>query len=215
MNREIIDVPLLLSRAMTMDWRPDWRGQPSAVGLDGSEQVVYNRFPRFIGSPQIAVRPEALGHWRALILRGEGRVNAYRFRMPTFKTRGAVSWRDDWRAYEAGLYVEPRPQILCPAGATAGATSIVVDETSAPRPIPVGCYLSHDDWPFAVVGRSGSGAATTLEVKMLRRAIPPGGQIDLVARGLFLATSDAMGFPEYGVERVARPQLELQEWITR
>ena len=214
MNREIIDVPMIFNRALNVDWRPDWRGQPPAEGTDGSEQVVYNRLPRFVGSPSLNFPPEMIGAWRALILRGQGRVNAYRMRMidpAVFDLGGSLDWRD----YQAGLWQEARPQIICPAGAAAGAGSIVVDERAAPRPIPVGCYLSHDDWPFAVVGRSGGGAATTLEILMLRKAIPSGASIDLLARGLFLGTSDAMGFPAYDLDRVARPQLDLVEWITR
>ncbi|WP_104492057.1 hypothetical protein [Paracoccus denitrificans] len=218
MNRDIIDVPLIFNRALNVDWRPDWRGQPPAEGTDGSEQVVYNRMPRFVGAPSLVFPPAMIGAWRALILRGEGRVNAYRMRMvdpAVFDLGGADDWSRQWRAYQGGMWVEPRPQITCPAGAAAGATSIVVDERAAPRPIPVGSYLSHNDWPFAVVGRSGSGTATTLQVKMLRRAIPPGAAIDLLARGLFIGGSDAMGLPEYGLDRVARPQLDLMEWINR
>lgn len=218
MIRSIIDVPLPFMRSLLVDWRPDWRGQPPATGTDGSEQVVYNAFPRFVGRPQLVLPPDMVGDWRALVLRGQGRVNAWRMRMvdpvvaPWWQGGG---WSSIWSAFRAGLYVEPRPQVPCAAGVAAGATSIVVDETLAPRPVPVGCYLSYDDWPFAVTGRSGSGAATTLQVTLLRKAIPPGGQIDLIARGVFLGTSDAMGFPEYGVDRVARPQLDLVEWITR
>lgn len=216
MNREIIDVPMIFNRALNVDWRPDWRGQPPAEGTDGSEQVVYNRFPRFVGSPTIALRPKMISAWRALVLRAEGRVNAYRFRMPTF-TDGGVrrDWQRNWSAFQSGLWQEPRPQIICPDGAAAGASSIIVDERLSPRPIPVGCYLSHDDWPFAVVGRSGSGAATTLQVKMLRKAIPANASIDLIARGLFLASSDAMGFPDYTAGSIAQTQLDLVEWITR
>jgi len=217
-NRTIIDIPRLFCRGFVRNWRPDWRGQPPAVGTDGSEQIVYNRFPRFVGTLQPHIRPEMIAAWRAIILQGEGRVNAYRVRMIDPAGSPPVAggdWRSDLRAYLAGIYVEPRPQIICPAGATAGATSIVVDERLAPRPVKVGAFLSHDDWPFAVTARSGSGEVTTLSVKMLRRPIPAGAAIDLFARGIFIATSDAMGFPEYGLSRSARPQLDLQEWITR
>lgn len=218
MIRDIIDVPLIFARQLGVDWRPDWRGQPPAEGTDGSAQVVYNRLPRFVGAPTLVLPPEMIGDWRALILRGAGRVNAYRMRMidPAVYEVGRMDdWRRDWRAWRAGLWQETRPQVVCPEGAAAGATSIVVDERLAPSPIPIGCYLSHGDWPFAVVGRTGSGAATTLEVRLLRRAIPEGAQIDLIARGVFVAGSDAMGFPDYGLDRTARPQLELTEWITR
>lgn len=218
MNRAIIDVPPIFNRFLNVDWRPDWRGQPPAEGTDGSEQVVYNRMPRFVGSPTLVFPPEMIGAWRALIMRGEGRVNAYRIRMTdpaVFDLLQADRWNRDWRAWQAGLWQETRLQITCPNGAAAGAASIVVDERPAPRPIPIGCFLSHSDWPFAVTGRSGSGATTTLQVKLLRKPIPAGASIDLLARGLFLGTSDAMGLPSYDLDRVARPQLDLMEWITR
>ncbi|WP_233557131.1 hypothetical protein [Gemmobacter lutimaris] len=218
MLRNIIDVPSLFMPWVQVDWRPDWRGQSTMQANDGSEQVVYNRLPRFIGAPQIALPREMAGHWRALILQGQGRVNAYRLRMidPMTCRRRRADWREDWRAYQAGLYVEVSPQVECPAGAAAGATSIIVDETTAPRPISVGTYLSYDDWPFAVVSRSGSGASVTLGVTMLRKAIPAEAQIDLVARGLFVSTSDANGLPSFERGRpVVGMDLEFVEWITR
>lgn len=218
MTRDIIDIPLPFMRALTVDWRPDWRGQPPATGTDGSDQMVYNAFPRWVGAPQLVLPPEMVGAWRALVLRGQGRVNAYRVRMvdpavsPVWSGAG---WRSIWAAYQSGLYVEPRPQVPCTAAVAAGATSIVVDESALARPIAVGGMLSYQDWPFAVTGRSGSGAAVTLQVTMLRVAIPEEAQIDVIARGVFLAAGDAMGLPSYEQDRVARPQLELAEWITR
>lgn len=217
MNRTIIDVPLPFARYTSVSWRPDWRGQPAATGTDGSEQVVFNAFPRWVGSQPMILLPEMIGHWRALVSRGRGRVNAYRMRMtdPALLPHLRGPALAEFEAWQAGLYTEPRPQVPTVATATAGATTITVDERLAPRPIAVGAILSYDDWPFLVEARSGSGIATVLTVALLRTDIPEGGQIDLIARGVFVATSDAMGWPEYGVDRVAYPQLDLQEWITR
>lgn len=218
MIRDVIDVPAIFMRAMAVDWRPDWRGQSAAVGTDGSEQVVFNRFPRFVGKPSLRLPREMLGEWRAIALKGMGRVNAYRMRMidpMTVRMRGG-DWRSDWLAYQAGLYQERRPQVVCALGASAGASSVVVDETSAPEPIRVGAYLSHGDWPFAVVSRSGPTNAVSLGVVMLRKAIPPGAAIDLVARGVFVAVADDVGFAtyEHGAPTTGI-DLDLQEWITR
>lgn len=218
MNRNIIDVPLIFARQLNVNWRPDWRGSPSAQGLDGSEQFVINRFPRWVGSPEVVMVPDMIGAWRSFVLQAEGRVNAYRIRMidpAVMALDMSDGWRKDWTAYRSGLYREPRPQVSCVASVVAGAATITIDERRAPRPIAVGAILSHNDWPFAVTGRTGAGAAVTLSVKMLRKPIPAGAQIDMIARGIFLAGSDAMGFPDYGLDRVARPQLDLQEWITR
>lgn len=217
MERHIVDVPRLFMLGRRFNWRVDWRGQAPLEATDGSEQVVFNRFPMFVGSPEMTMPTEMIGAWRALVLQAQGRVGAYRMRMvdPVSTLEPAGDWRRDWRAYQAGFYVEPRPQVECPAGAAAGATSIIVDETTAPRPIRVGAFLSYDDWPFAVVSRSGSGANVTLGVQMLRKAIPAGGQIDLFARGVFIVRSDEMGFPEYELNGGATTKFDLREWITR
>lgn len=222
MIRQIVDVPLPFARLVGVDWRPDWRGQPPAQGTDGSEQVVFNAFPRWRGAPEMVLRPEMIGQWRALVARARGRVNAYRMRMIDPVVSGIRPPRlhdagvnQGFRAWEAGMYIEPRPQVTLVSAVPAGASAIVVDERPAPHPVRVGQILSHDDWPFLVEGRSGAGSAVTLQVAMLRKPIPAGASIDLIARGIFLATSDAMGFPAYGRDRVARPQLDLVEWITR
>lgn len=217
MIRSIIDVPLPLVRLSSIDWRVDWRGQPAATGTDASEQVVLNRFPRFVGAPPMVLPPDMIGEWRALVARAQGRVNAWRIPMldPVVMPVRCSDWQTDWSAWRAGLYVEPRPVVSCASGAAAGATSITVDERLADRPIQVGQFLSHDDWPFVVTGRSGRGATAVLQVQMLRKPIPSGADIDLIARGIFVGTTDAMGWPVYGLDRVARPSLDLQEWITR
>ncbi|REF69652.1 hypothetical protein [Paracoccus versutus] len=217
MNRDIIDVPRLFMEGRQFNWRIDWRGQPPSEGTNGSEQVVYNRLPRFVGKPTITLPSPMIGAWRAMVVRARGRVGAYRMRMidPVSAPETQGDWFQNWQAYQAGLYQEPRPRVACPSGAAAGATSIVVDETLAAEPIRVGAWLSYNDWPFAVVGRTGSGAETTLQVDMLRKAIPPAGMIDLFARGIFLAKSDEMGFPEYRFGEGGTATFDLVEWVNR
>lgn len=217
MNRTIIDIPRVFMRPSAYNWRIDWRGQSAGADTAGGEQIVYNRFPRWVGAPQMVLPARMIGHWRALMARGEGRCNAYRVRMvdPALLRVGGGSAREEWEAYVAGVYDEPRPKVLAVGASVAGDVSIVVDERAAPEPVMVGAFLSHNDWPFLVTGRSGSGAEVTLQVKMLRAAIPDGAQIDLYARGLFVAADDATGDPAYGVDRVARPEFSLIEWITR
>lgn len=218
MERHIVDVPRVLYRGTLCNWRIDWRGQAPLQATDGSEQVVFNRFPRFIGQPEMVLPPEMIGEWRALVGRLRGRSGALRMRMLDRAVQpgiGAAAWQSMWRAYRAGLYVEPRLVIRCVTAASAGDGSIVVDETGAPDPVRVGCFLSYQDWPFLVVGRSGVGASVVLTVEMLRVDIPVNADIDLVARGLFTVRADDFGWPEYGLDLVARPQLDLVEWITR
>lgn len=103
----------------------------------------------------------------------------------------------------------------CVSAVSAGSTTITVDETGAREPVRVGAYLSYDDWPFVVVGRSGGGNAAVLSVKMLRTPIPAGKPIDLLATGLFLAKTDTMGAPGYGVDRIATIDLDFIEWLHR
>lgn len=215
MNRDIIDVPLPFATVLNVNWKPDWRGQSAGGDNGGGDQIVYNAFPRWTGSPSIVLRPEMIGPWRAIISRGRGRVNAYRIRMIDPVVNPQPGSSADWQALQSGLYVEPRPQVPTTAAVLPGAASIAVDERTAKRPIPVGAILSYDDRPFLVEGRTGSGADTVLHVAMQRAAIPAGGQIDLIARGIFIASSDAMGWPEYDLSHVSRPQLDLIEWITR
>jgi len=213
----IVDVPLLFMRMTTVPWRIDWRGQGELSGLDGSAQFIYNAMPRFVGSVTPVLPPKMVLAWRAIIARGQGRANAYRVRMldPLAGQSRAASWSMDWRAYHAGIYVEPRPQAICIGGASAGATEITIDETTLRMPVRVGSYLSYGDWPMVVTGRSGAGAAVVLTVDLLRTDIPDGAAIDCIARGLFRASDDASGWPVYGVDRVATPTLDLVEWITR
>lgn len=216
---DIIDVPRVFMRAMQIDWRPDWRGQSAGAATDGMEQIHYNAFARFVGTPTLAIPKEMRGAWRAILLKGQGRVNRYRMRMidpVSFSlSKDGGSWRSDWRAYQAGLYVEPRPTVRLVSAAAAGTTQIVVDERAARAPVRIGSYLSHNDWPFAVTDRTGAGAAVTLDVVMLRRAIPANAQIDLFARGVFAAQSDDAGFGSYEPGRGFQVQMPLQEWITR
>lgn len=218
--RQTIIIPRFLMRATACQWRIDWRGQGAVSGLDGSDQIIYNAFPRWVGTAQVSLRGDMGRVWRALIARGQGRVNCYSVPMVDPIARQLDAPADFWRAsledYLAGRYVEPRPTITCAADAAAGAETITVDERAAARPVRVGSILSAADWPFVVTGRSGSGAATVLEVEMpLRRAIAAGAQIDLAPRGLFVATDDAMGWPSFAGSTSQAPTLDLAEWITR
>jgi hypothetical protein len=216
MDRAIIDIPRVMLLATTCDWDIDWRGQSAGSGSN-SEQIVYNRQPRFIGSPTITLLPEMIPHWRALRARVQGRVGVWRVPMidPLGFEQSRGAWVADWAAYLSGYYVEDRPQILCAEAADAGATTLLVDERMASAPVGIGAYLSHDDWPFVVTDRVQEGVYARLSVQMLRRPIALGAAIDLEARGVFIGSSDTMGLPEYGLGRTSGPKLDFVEWITR
>ncbi len=217
MNRGIIDVPRFLIMATAVDWDIDWRGQSAGSDTAGGEQIVYNRFPRWTGTPSVILPEPLIGIWRALRARAQGRVNAWRLPMidPVSAVGQCGGWQSDLHAWRAGLYQEYAPTVTCTVAASAGATTITVDERVAPEPVRIGAYLSYNDWPFIVTGRTGAGAATVLSVEMLRTGVPAGGKVDLLAKGVFLASSDGMGNPAYDVNRVASFDLDLIEWINR
>lgn len=218
--RQIIIIPRFLMRATVCQWRIDWRGQGAVSGLNGSDQIIYSTFPRWVGSAQVSLRGDMGRIWRALIAKARGRVNCYSVPMVDPIARQLEAPADGWRNsvddYLNGRYIEPRPVITCAVTAAAGAEAITVDERAAARPVRVGSILSAADWPFVVTGRSGSGAATVLTVEMpLRRSIAAGAQIDLAPRGLFIASDDAMGWPSFDGSTSQSPTLDLAEWITR
>jgi hypothetical protein len=217
--RNTIDIPLLFAREASCTWRPEWRGQTGLEDTSGGEQIVVNAFPRFVGAPEFNFPPDMVPAWRSLMMRGRGRVNAYRMRMIdplSGQLQGfGGGWMEIWEGYRRGLYVEPRPQVQAVGASLTGASTLVIDEREAPEPVRAGTFLSYDDWPFLVRARSGSGAAVTLTVDMLRVDIPNGGNIDLIARGLFVARDESAGWPTYGLDGVARVALPVTEYITR
>lgn len=216
--RTIINVPRPLMQVTQVDWDIDWGGQSAGGDMGGGDQHVVNAFPRFVGRPAFRFQGEALARWRALRSQVRGRVNAMRLRMIdplSYEVLGATS-ETDFARWLAGTYTEPRPRVLAVGAVSAGAAQIVVDETGlTDGPVRVGAYMSYNDWPFIVQGRSGSGASVTLDVDMLRTAIPDGGLIDVYARGIFLFDDPMAGAAAYG--RVPRSTFDLSvsEWITR
>ena len=213
-------MPLPLLRQTIFNWRIDWRGKPPSQGLNGNEQIVYNAAPRIVGEPVVYLEGDAILAFRALIARGRGRVNIYR--MPLLdplahqpKLGGGANWGLEFAALQSGQYLEYRPQVACAAGAAAGAASIIVNEANLDTPVRVGQWLSYDDWPFLVVGRTGSGVAVTLTVERLAVTIPPAALIDVHARGIFKATDDSMGWPSYGAGAFTDLNLSFVEWMLR
>lgn len=215
--RTIIDVPRVFLRAAAIDWAIDWRGQSAGDDTGGGDQVVVSGFPRFVGSLPLVLPRAMVGHYRALILQAQGRIHALRVPMidPVSYQAGGAAWRVHWDAYLAGQYVEARPKVVTVAAASAGDTTITVDERPLRQPVPVGAFLSYADWPFAVLSKSGPEAARVLTVARLAVDIPSGAQIDLAARGVFLLPSGLSGQVGYGVTGAATPELSLTEWITR
>ena len=217
MSRRIITIPLPLMRSTSCDWDIDWAGQSAGASNDNMSQVVFNRFPRWIGSPSISLHGDLINAWRAVRARAQGRAGIYRVPMIDL---------DHMPDMPDGILFDPdvpfddgdgfafEPFVTCAAGAEAGADEIVVQETDFEARL--GQFMSHDDWPFVVAAKAAEGAAVRLTIEMpLRRAIPAGAHILLRAWGLFEATDDMMGNPAYGLVKVSAPQLSFREWLNR
>jgi len=215
--RTIIDLPRVFVRATSIGWRVDWRGQSAGADAGGGDQTVMVGFARWRGELPLILPPPMVAPYRAILTSLQGRVRALRVPMvdPLVVSTVSGSWQELWAAYQAGQFTELRPKVEVTAAAAAGATSLVVDERPLLRPVAVGAILSYLDWPFMVVGRSGSGATVTLTVERLAVAVPEGGLVDLEARGVFTLDDPGAGLAPYGVSRVGTPVLPLTEWITR
>tara|TARA_R110000868_G_scaffold100019_2_gene275018 strand:- start:766 stop:1548 length:783 start_codon:yes stop_codon:yes gene_type:complete len=76
-----ITIPLELMLSTNCNWDIDWRSQSIGDTNAASRQIVYNAFPRWIGSPQLALEGQKIAEWRAIRARAQGRRNAYRVPM--------------------------------------------------------------------------------------------------------------------------------------
>lgn len=81
MERTIVDMPYDIVRDLTFNWDIDWRGQSSSDTTAGTTQVVYNQFPRWVGTPSYFIKPEEIGRWRALRAKVQGRRNVWRVKL--------------------------------------------------------------------------------------------------------------------------------------
>lgn len=215
MERRIVDLPY--PRLTGVDWDIDWREQSAGTAISGTRRIVLGQLPRWVGSlPQI-LRPQDIGRYRAARLYARGMTGIFRVPMVDPVTAqasyGSVPFSDGASFSDGTLFFD-ETVVSCVAAAEAGAETLVVDETAAPHPIRIGQILSHADWPFAVVARSGTGSEVTLTVEMpLRAPIPAGAAIHFQGRGLFEMVEPRSGNPIYGLNRVAQPVLNLQEWL--
>ncbi|MGY9046059.1 hypothetical protein P775_14270 [Puniceibacterium antarcticum] len=224
MNRKIINIPPDLIRFTSVDWDIDWRGQ-SIGGNDGVDQVVFNRFPRWIGSPDMVLPGPQAARWRGIRAAAQGRSHVLRVPMidPVAYDRLANVPRD---VRERGLPFSTGERLSTGYGFTydaavnavgdapKGAELLQVRQGTHLRPV-VGQIMSAADLPFIVTSVRDLGAGDLeLGVQMpLRAAIKAGDRVSLCGWGLFELAGDMSARPEYGLSRVARPKLELVEWL--
>lgn len=219
MQRHIITIPPGFLRLLRVDWDIDWRGQSSGDRTDGSTQVVYNRFPRWVGRPEIFLQGAQVARWRAIRGAAQGRVGVYRIRMcdPVGFTDASLGDQIPYSnglPHSTGAGFEYAPICTASLAAAAGATELRVAAGVAPN---VGQIMSHDDWPFLVTSvETVSAGVYDLGVQMpLRAAIAAGDPINMQGTGLFEATDDTMGNPSYAAARVATVGLSFQEVLVR
>lgn len=204
---EIIQMPYQIMRAINCDWDIDWRSQSSGEGTDGVEQIFLNPFPRWIGSPSLALYGDLVKDWRAVRAKLRGRVNVLRVPLVDYDDLPDAYGTDSRAINGTGLGDGPTAKTQ---GAQARGSTTIVVAVGSMYPVLAGSFISIADWPYQVTDSDG----TTLQVvPPLRRDVPSGSTIHLRAHGLFKATEDAMGSINVGANGFAQVDLTLREWI--
>lgn len=227
MQRQIVTIPRSLMRMLTCDWRIDWRGQGLGETAAGVETVVHNKFPRWIGTPTVHLRREAINQWDAIRDTAQGMVNIYRVPMvhPLGFDWGAaagalgangVPFSGD-RGFSGGQGFAYAPMALSVGAFSVGAVEITLDVSPtgiAPR---VGQIMSVADWPFRITSiLTSSGTEYTVTIQLpLRAALRDGDVIRMEGVGLFEAAEQGMGATGYDRNQVSRPTLAFQEVLRR
>lgn len=226
MQRDIITIPHGLIKPTSLDWDIDWRGQSAGDSTAGVTQVIYNAFPRWVGSPTILLTRAAIPQWRAIRLSLQGRRNVLRVRMCdiAFGRAQAGLTKEELASglsfssgvkFSTGKGVFADPFCVATADAAAGDTQITVDCSShGVAPVP-GQIMSADDWPFAVTAvTSEGGDVYTLDVTMpLRAAVAAGDLVMMTGYGRFELTDESSGRAAYDYTRVATTTISLIEVI--
>ena len=220
MQRPIITIPAGFLHFLDVDWDIDWRGQPPGNDTGGGTSVVYNRFPRWIGSPSIVLQGDAIAQWRAIRAQAQGRVGIYRLPMvdPIGFTSGATSGGTSFAggvSFASGVGFASEPACFAVTDVSAGAVQIRVENAEV-APV-VGQIMSHKLWPFLVTWvLEVSAGIYDLGIQMpLRTAMTAGDIIKLEGEGLFEAVEDGMGRAGYDVDLIARPRLNFREVLNR
>lgn len=224
MTRPIVTIPPDLIRFSAVSWDIDWRGQ-SVPGQDGATQIVYNRFPRWIGAAEMVLPAPQLARWRGVRAAAQGRRAVFRVplvdpisydreaRVPAdLRERGLPFSNGERLSTGYGLAYEE----TIPAAAVAAKGAELVRVTVGAYPAPVvGQIMSCADLPFVVTSvRALPGGDHELGVQMpLRAVIAEGDRIALRGWGLFELAGDTTAGVEYGLSRLGRPKLDLVEWL--
>lgn len=228
MSRRVVTVPYDLLTATEIDWDIDWRGQPGAETTADTSQVVYNRFPKWVGALSLVQPPEIVGRWRALRWSAQGRAGIYRLPMidpvsfdrerelgSEVASRGNPFSTGSYFSSGSGFYAGPFVEAA--AAASAGSEEIVL-KISDPALVPkVGQIISADDLPMGITHVIADSESTyRVGIQMpLRAPISAGAAISLVGIGRFEVLTDMAGRGGYGLDRVSTPSIEFREVLAR
>lgn len=222
MDRPIVTIPRELWREFEMDWHIDWRGQAAGTTQAGQTKVVYNAFPRWKGTPKFILHGENFLKWRAIQAEAMGHVGIYRVPMrdPIAFLRPNTNVPLTDVNMTTGLGLEFTPTSLAVGDHAIGVDTVRLD-TSPTGEVPVaGQTMSHgEDWPFVIRSLDPvDGEADQYDLRIappLRATMPNGQEVRYEAIGRFELANRDQGFPPYGVRRVARVSIPLQEVLTR
>lgn len=222
MQRPVITFPHCLFRALRVDWHIDWRGQPGRDTASGLSKTVFNAFPRWVGTPTIALAGDNLRRFKAVIAEGQGRVGLFRVPMwegsalpPPAPSSTGVPFANGV-TFADGATFAWEPFCTASRAAARGATEI---EVSAPAPyVPLqGQILSVGDWPFRVTSVWDLGSDLyRLSVQMpLRAAIAANDPVMLRPYSWFELADDMGGRLAHGRTTLATTEVAFREVLRR
>ncbi len=221
MQRPIVTLPVDFMKFLQVDWDIDWRGQGLGENTGGGSSTVFNRFPRWVGSPGVYLKGDAIAQWRAIRATAQGRVGIYRLPMldPVGFDCGPAAHADvpfsNGVSFATGNGFAVEPLCFAALSAERGADQIRVSGAAvAPR---IGQIMSQGHLPFMVTWVSEVAAGVfDLGIQMpLRQDVAAGDPIQLEGKGLFEVVEGGAGRSSYGVTRLTQVKLNFREVLSR
>lgn len=224
MQRSIIDLPARYQRDLVFNWDIDWRGSPPSDNTAGTQQIVYNNFPRWVGQPSYFIKPEEVGPLRALRALVQGRKNIWRIKLgdlavfnPTTEGFPAGIYWDDDTSWDNDILWKYEPFFVLSVAASAGATKIIVDISGEGVVPKIGQIISCNDYPYIVtyvtVDPENSNLVTLGIQTPLRESLPVNSEFKYIATGLFIAVTDTTGNPSYDGVGFSKPSFQFVEYL--